>query len=464
MAAGVDKRSIGELQQLWDAFQVLDLDQSGEVSVGEVRHLFSELGLSVDPADVDALIQLFDDNDSGSIDFREFVELVHTADVFNVHVLDDGIVRTTMRLPLAEALTAFQRRQMLGDLLSRDSKRQSALYERTLGSRALLRALSSEYLDELQQGTSAKMRSMAASTLASARHARVRAAVERGADPARGRMPSSRKALRAQRQHVPALARPAAPPLDAADEATAKRRAVAAGGRAASAAGGPLGVQAMAAVEQARALARRRVAATVVGAHPMPRSLQAVTPPADGAALAAPSPSAVASPVGWAYGAALEGASPLVGARSLSADQFEMLYRARSSARPLAAELARGRAQATHSSRRAQQLGAARNWSEPLLPPLRARAQLAPAAWADDGVRASATLFNREQPPRALALDLAAHAGGGGAAGARRTAGEGSTADALLGGARRRQPTTFLPHSVRPEASPPVCSSLRFGR
>ena len=67
------------LESMRAAFREFDADDSGTISVAELRDiLVKKLGQEVSEEELDRLVQLADANGDGEIDFEEFKALMHT--------------------------------------------------------------------------------------------------------------------------------------------------------------------------------------------------------------------------------------------------------------------------------------------------------------------------------------------------------------------------------------------------
>merc|ERR1712060_116990 len=64
-----------EISRLRSTFQLFDQDQSGNISISELRQCFSALGVHLDEEDVKLLVEDFDSDQSGEVDFSEFLRL-----------------------------------------------------------------------------------------------------------------------------------------------------------------------------------------------------------------------------------------------------------------------------------------------------------------------------------------------------------------------------------------------------
>ncbi len=61
------------------AFDAFDVDKSGTISVTEMYQVMNQAGCKASPARVAELIRVFDSNNSGVMEFDEFVELITNA-------------------------------------------------------------------------------------------------------------------------------------------------------------------------------------------------------------------------------------------------------------------------------------------------------------------------------------------------------------------------------------------------
>ena len=74
------------LESMRTAFASFDTDNSGSISVEELREvLVKNLGQQVSDDELDRLVQLADSNGDGEIDFEEFKALMHTEQVVTGH-------------------------------------------------------------------------------------------------------------------------------------------------------------------------------------------------------------------------------------------------------------------------------------------------------------------------------------------------------------------------------------------
>ena len=58
-----------------ESFRLFDINQSGKIAVNEINQVFGEHNIEL--ADVERLVELIDDDDDGTIDFREWEKAIH---------------------------------------------------------------------------------------------------------------------------------------------------------------------------------------------------------------------------------------------------------------------------------------------------------------------------------------------------------------------------------------------------
>ena len=66
---------------LLDSFMLVDANRDAYVEMKELRPLLKSLGLNLDEEGVKKIINLFDDNEDGEMDFLEFIEFFSYGDV-----------------------------------------------------------------------------------------------------------------------------------------------------------------------------------------------------------------------------------------------------------------------------------------------------------------------------------------------------------------------------------------------
>ena len=59
-----------------EAFKMFDEDGSGDIDVVELGKVFTQLGQNISEAELEDLIKEVDDDESGQIDFGEFLQLM----------------------------------------------------------------------------------------------------------------------------------------------------------------------------------------------------------------------------------------------------------------------------------------------------------------------------------------------------------------------------------------------------
>ena len=72
----LQKFSEAELAELQEAFNLFDLDGGGDIDAKELGTVMRSLGANPSNAEVDQMIAEVDDDDSGCIEFPEFVQLM----------------------------------------------------------------------------------------------------------------------------------------------------------------------------------------------------------------------------------------------------------------------------------------------------------------------------------------------------------------------------------------------------
>src|SRR3990167_2970055 len=58
------------------AFDMFDVDSSGDISASELHSILTQLGKKATKADAEEMIKVFDENGDGKIDFDEFVKMM----------------------------------------------------------------------------------------------------------------------------------------------------------------------------------------------------------------------------------------------------------------------------------------------------------------------------------------------------------------------------------------------------
>ncbi|KXN74060.1 calmodulin mutant SYNCAM35 [Conidiobolus coronatus NRRL 28638] len=66
----------GEVEEFVQAFQVFDKDNSGYISVGELRYVLTSLGDKLTEAEVDELLKGVEIGKDGAINYEEFVKML----------------------------------------------------------------------------------------------------------------------------------------------------------------------------------------------------------------------------------------------------------------------------------------------------------------------------------------------------------------------------------------------------
>ncbi|KAL1861755.1 hypothetical protein VTK73DRAFT_6931 [Phialemonium thermophilum] len=77
MARGV--KEVDTEQELLNAFQVFDKDNSGTISASELRQVLSSLGENLTDNELDEMLKMADRNGDGTIDYNEFVQIMTSA-------------------------------------------------------------------------------------------------------------------------------------------------------------------------------------------------------------------------------------------------------------------------------------------------------------------------------------------------------------------------------------------------
>lgn len=92
------KLSQAQLQEYQEAFQLFDKDDSGKISVGELREVLKSLGQNPTEQELKNMIQEVDQNNDDEIDLDEFI-----------HMMTKQMANVTAREELLEAFRVFDR-------------------------------------------------------------------------------------------------------------------------------------------------------------------------------------------------------------------------------------------------------------------------------------------------------------------------------------------------------------------
>ena len=68
--------SQGDLAELREVFNMVDLNRSGSISVDELSSLLRTLGVSCSQHELKLMVEEIDENGNGLIDFDEFVQVM----------------------------------------------------------------------------------------------------------------------------------------------------------------------------------------------------------------------------------------------------------------------------------------------------------------------------------------------------------------------------------------------------
>ena len=74
--AAAPKLDAEQVEELKEAFSLFDTDGSGSIDAKELKAAMRALGFQVKKADVRKMIADIDKDDSGTIDFQEFVDMM----------------------------------------------------------------------------------------------------------------------------------------------------------------------------------------------------------------------------------------------------------------------------------------------------------------------------------------------------------------------------------------------------
>ncbi|CAG59217.1 uncharacterized protein GVI51_F07051 [Nakaseomyces glabratus] len=72
--AMLDATTKGKLEDFVKAFQVFDKDNTGKVSVGDLRYMLTGLGEKLTDEEVDELLKGIEVDSEGQIDYKKFIE------------------------------------------------------------------------------------------------------------------------------------------------------------------------------------------------------------------------------------------------------------------------------------------------------------------------------------------------------------------------------------------------------
>ena len=68
-----DLYDIDTIKEFKEAFEMFDADQSGTIDVGELGTVLTQLGQNISQAELEEMIKEVDEDESGEIDFDEFL-------------------------------------------------------------------------------------------------------------------------------------------------------------------------------------------------------------------------------------------------------------------------------------------------------------------------------------------------------------------------------------------------------
>lgn len=122
--------NVEDMTRAYDAFRLIDTRGTGTIKTGELQHLFTTMGFTLSDEHAQQLISTFDADDSGAIEFKEFIDIMASGEAARNAISHNNPFAL---VSFGTMMRGFRRRQMLEDLLSGDEARQQALYHRTLG-------------------------------------------------------------------------------------------------------------------------------------------------------------------------------------------------------------------------------------------------------------------------------------------------------------------------------------------
>lgn len=70
----LDATTQGKLEDFIKAFQVFDKENTGKVTVGDLRYMLTGLGEKLDDSEVDELLKGVEVDSDGGIEYRKFIE------------------------------------------------------------------------------------------------------------------------------------------------------------------------------------------------------------------------------------------------------------------------------------------------------------------------------------------------------------------------------------------------------
>lgn len=72
--AELNATTTGKVEDFIKAFQVFDKENSGKVSVGDIRYMLTSLGERLSDEEVDELLKGVEVDSDGGVDYRKFIE------------------------------------------------------------------------------------------------------------------------------------------------------------------------------------------------------------------------------------------------------------------------------------------------------------------------------------------------------------------------------------------------------
>jgi len=72
------------VEEMKEAFEVIDSNQNGKISADELRHVMNSMGEDVTQEEIDELISLADQDQSGELSFEDFVVFLEDRGLWNM--------------------------------------------------------------------------------------------------------------------------------------------------------------------------------------------------------------------------------------------------------------------------------------------------------------------------------------------------------------------------------------------
>lgn len=72
--AELDATTTGKVEDFIKAFQVFDKENTGKVSVGDIRYMLTSLGEKLSDEEVDELLKGVEVDGNGGVDYKKFIE------------------------------------------------------------------------------------------------------------------------------------------------------------------------------------------------------------------------------------------------------------------------------------------------------------------------------------------------------------------------------------------------------